>query len=85
MSDSPEHETSADDAARTSRLLTHLQTSYLARAEVRQEALEGLYIDAPSVPPLPLDEFERVVLAGALPLHDATYPPVGHSYPRRGN
>ncbi|MGQ4342528.1 hypothetical protein ACN6LF_001373 [[Kitasatospora] papulosa] len=80
----PAIETASDDQARTSRLLTHLQTSHLARVEAQQEVLEELYNDAPPAAPVPLDTFERVVLEGAMPLPGETYPPAGHTYPTRG-
>jgi hypothetical protein len=64
-------ETTRDDHARTCRLLEGLETAYADRT--------GDPVDGG-----PLTEFEEVVLEGAAPLVGDTYPPAGHTYPRRG-
>ncbi|WP_327180466.1 hypothetical protein OG599_35365 (plasmid) [Streptomyces sp. NBC_01335] len=38
-----------------------------------------------AVSDFPLDQFERVVLEGAVPPQGSTYPPAGHTYPRKGD
>ncbi|MFJ3529264.1 hypothetical protein [Streptomyces sp. NPDC090132] len=63
-------ETAADDNQRTGRLLQGLEDAYATRT--------GDPVDGG-----PLDNFEQVVISAAVPPHDATYPPDGHSYPRR--
>ncbi|MFE7113207.1 hypothetical protein ACFU98_44405 [Streptomyces sp. NPDC057575] len=64
-------ETANDDAARTSRLLQHLEDAYAART--------GDPVDGG-----PLTPFEHVVLEGSMPLPGEAYPPAGHTYPRKG-
>ncbi|MFJ8677715.1 hypothetical protein [Streptomyces sp. NPDC093589] len=63
-------ERAADDAARTGRLLEGLESAYAARTGEASD--------------LPLTDFEDVVIEGAMPLAGETYPPAGHTYPKRG-
>lgn len=64
-------ETTADDSARTGRLLQGLEDAYVART--------GDAVDGGS-----LTQFEEVVLEAAAPLSGEPYPPAGHTYPRKG-
>ncbi|MFD9226115.1 RNA polymerase sigma factor [Streptomyces sp. NPDC060064] len=64
-------EKAADDFARTGRLLEGLEAAYAART------------GSPTAD-LPLTDFEDVVIEGAMPLAGETYPPAGHTYPRKG-
>ncbi|MCX4581443.1 hypothetical protein OHB41_51790 [Streptomyces sp. NBC_01571] len=64
-------EKAADDFARTGRLLEGLEAAYAART-------------GDPASDLPLTDFEDVVIEGAMPLPGETYPPAGHSFPRRG-
>lgn len=63
-------ESATDDNARTGRLLQGLEDTYAARTG---DPVNGG----------PLDAFEGVILSGSVPPPGATYPPDGHSYPRR--
>lgn len=63
-------ETPADDQARTGRLLQGVEDAYAART--------GDPVDGGE-----LTEFEETVLGAAAPQAGTTYPPPGHTYPRR--
>ncbi|PWS47009.1 hypothetical protein DLE01_32510 [Streptomyces sp. FT05W] len=63
-------ETATDNSARTGRLLDGLESAYASRT--------GDPVDGG-----PLTEFESVVVTAAAPQPGETYPPAGHSYPRR--
>ncbi|MDJ0347285.1 hypothetical protein QMK19_39535 [Streptomyces sp. H10-C2] len=64
-------ESKKHDDARTYRLLDGLEAAYAART--------GDPVDGGDLTP-----FEEVVLEGAAPLPGETYPPAGHTFPRRG-
>ncbi|MDK1477013.1 hypothetical protein QNO07_27075 [Streptomyces sp. 549] len=64
-------ESQNDDDDRTNRLLDGLDAAY---AERTGGAASGM----------PLTQFEEVVMEGAAPLIGDTYPPAGHTYPRKG-
>ncbi|MGW8768693.1 hypothetical protein ACWGN5_40210 [Streptomyces sp. NPDC055815] len=63
-------ESASDDSARTNRLLDSLESAYTARTG-----------DCTAIP---LDTFEETVLFGVAGDPAQTYPPAGHSYPKKG-
>ncbi|MFJ2884292.1 hypothetical protein [Streptomyces sp. NPDC087272] len=75
-------ETSADDAARTSRLLEGLRTAYEARTQGPSIPLTPVFSTSPHPgAAAPLSRFEAVLLHA---LMAAPILPAGHTYPTKG-